>query len=146
MRTITVIPGANTPVTYTYKKPGAMRAVRLVHTGGSPRPPKGHPSGTGAGDRAWLAGTPFLTADLTDDSGDGSHRALFAIDADADAAEISDRLLRGMGDHCVAEIPEGDAEYVADGMRLPLLVITSSRQGRGFTAVYRKRRPPQRLS
>lgn len=130
-------PGAHKTISYTYKQPGSFKAVHLVCRTRAPRPPKGNVNGTGAGDRAWLMSTPFLTVDLTDDSKDGRHRVLFAIDADADVREVESRVLYGVGDHSTVEIPEEEAGFLADGMRMPLMVITEHKD-KGFVAVYRR--------
>lgn len=138
MRTISVSPGSCNRVLYTYKQPGQMRAVHLVCKTKVPRPPKGNHNGTGVGDRSWLMNTPFLTVDITDDSKEGQHKVLFAIDADADVKAVSERVLYDIGDHCIVAIPEEDADFVADGMRMPMVVITENKK-KGFVAVYRKR-------
>lgn len=137
MRTITVSPGAFREVMYTYRPPGSLKAVHLVCRAPRPRPPKTNRNGTGVGDRTWLMNTPFLTVDLTDDSSDGMHRVLFAIDADADADAVGARVLQSVGEHWTVALPEEDADFVAECMRMPMMVVTETRGGR-LVAVYRR--------
>lgn len=134
MRTISVGSGIPNRVTFTFKHPGHARGIRLVCKPGDYRP-----SGAAqiTGKRQWLTNTPFLTADITDDSVDGRHKALFAIDDSADDEVVGKRALLGIGDYCTVSVPDEDGMLVAGGMRMPIVVIAENDEN-GLSAVYRR--------
>ena len=127
--------GACGALSYTYRPPGAAPSVSLVCEPRAARPPKG---AGGAGDRGWLRETPFLTADVSSRPGREPNRVLLGIDGSA-AAGVEEHVLGRLPDHVLVPVGGDDASLVADGMSVPLLVVTRADADGGVVAFLRKR-------
>lgn len=136
MRFVNFSPVRARIASYVYRRPGDIKAVHLVACGQSARPPKAR-DGTGTGDRSWLLQTRFLTVDFSADS--EVSRVLIGIADDVDIPALEAEALSGIReDYTVVALPEKDAEFVANSMGLPLLMITQRDEDGDFRAVYRR--------
>lgn len=136
MRAISV-GGIHSAITYVYKSPGTMGGVRLVcrRNQVSPRPPKPYPGGSGTGDGAWLASTPFMLADLVNDG--RAQKVLIGVASNADVADVAGGVLSAVEEYTTVHVSEEDAASVADGMGLPLIIISGGPDDGVYPTVYR---------
>jgi hypothetical protein len=80
--------------------------------------------------------TPFLTVRIC--TGFEDFIALLGVDGECDVDAIRKEISLVAGDHRGMSMSSDEARDIADGMKLPMIVLTKmGANGEGFDAVYR---------